>query len=268
MADTPTGNRDLTEPPTRLRDIPLWFSVALPAFLMLAFLASGPFGPEAIEWWVAQESGFFEHATVLVLIPGIAAGVWACAKGRRLPGQWLRWWILLWALAALYFAGEEASWGQHWFGWDTPDAWVEHNKQAETNLHNTSSWLNMKPRTAVELWIFVGGVVVPAIQFFKRRRPSPRQARYWFWPTAVGFTAAFMNIVGRGVEVAEDIVARRTGREDPWHNLDSSEAREFFIALFLAFYLVSFALRLHDARKQRLLVTPHPAPSTPPAAST
>ena len=33
-------------------------------------------------------------------------------------------------------AGEEISWGQRIFGIETPEAFAEHNRQGETNLHN------------------------------------------------------------------------------------------------------------------------------------
>ena len=41
------------------------------------------------------------------------------------------------ALSCLYIAGEEMSWGQHFFHWNTPEYWAELNRQEETNLHNT-----------------------------------------------------------------------------------------------------------------------------------
>src|SRR3546814_4167282 len=53
-------------------------------------------------------------------------------------------------------AGEEASWGQHYAGWLTPDNWQALNDQGETNLHNTSSWLDQKPRTLLEIGVIVG----------------------------------------------------------------------------------------------------------------
>ncbi len=44
---------------------------------------------------------------------------------------------LIGALGSLYIAGEEMSWGQHFFHWNTPEYWAEVNRQQETNLHNT-----------------------------------------------------------------------------------------------------------------------------------
>jgi len=42
----------------------------------------------------------------------------------------------LYALAFLFGAGEEISWGQRIFSWQTGDFFMEHNRQLETNLHN------------------------------------------------------------------------------------------------------------------------------------
>jgi len=39
-------------------------------------------------------------------------------------------------LVGLFGAGEEISWGQRIFGWDTPEYFLKHNKQDETGLHN------------------------------------------------------------------------------------------------------------------------------------
>ncbi len=40
------------------------------------------------------------------------------------------------AMAALFFAGEEISWGQSYFQWHTPSWWTK-NFSSETNLHNS-----------------------------------------------------------------------------------------------------------------------------------
>jgi len=48
-------------------------------------------------------------------------------------------WILTWAILAVMFffaAGDEISWGQRIFNIQSSEFFLEHNKQAETNLHN------------------------------------------------------------------------------------------------------------------------------------
>ena len=39
-------------------------------------------------------------------------------------------------IALLYYFFEEISWGQHVFGWETPDFFTKINSQNETNIHN------------------------------------------------------------------------------------------------------------------------------------
>ncbi len=55
------------------------------------------------------------------------------------------------ALSCLYIAGEEMSWGQHFFHWNTPEYWAEVNRQEETNLHNTYAIFEKTPRSILEL---------------------------------------------------------------------------------------------------------------------
>ncbi|SMN01691.1 hypothetical protein SPONN_2772 [uncultured Candidatus Thioglobus sp.] len=45
-------------------------------------------------------------------------------------------WILLFAMGCLLLAGEEISWGQHFFKYDLPDSVLAANFQKEFNLHN------------------------------------------------------------------------------------------------------------------------------------
>lgn len=56
---------------------------------------------------------------------------------------------ILLAVGIFFLIGEELSWGQRLFGWQTPEAYKEINKQDETNLHNiygvgyTFKWIHM-----------------------------------------------------------------------------------------------------------------------------
>ncbi|HSB00247.1 MAG TPA: hypothetical protein VLE49_06325 [Anaerolineales bacterium] len=71
-------------------------------------------------------------------------------------------------LALLFFfgAGEEISWGQRIFGFKTPDALAQVNKQDELNLHNLTVMEDSKLFTAdrlFDVFWFLFGVVTPAI---------------------------------------------------------------------------------------------------------
>ncbi|MDT8343754.1 MAG: hypothetical protein RQ752_04925 [Thermohalobaculum sp.] len=108
------------------------------------------------EGWGAIELAHF-------FIP-LAASVVALRSALRLPrdaSPALRIWLGALALGCFYIAGEEHSWGQHFFGWETPEDWAAINRQDETNLHNSTSWLNHKPRVLLNVGVLIGSVLVP-----------------------------------------------------------------------------------------------------------
>lgn len=84
----------------------------------------------------AAEDGLFEYGTaVFLFISGIVLARHCgslFARGRRLGAAL----TVLYALLFFFAAGEEISWGQRIFGWESSEYFVENNHQAETNLHN------------------------------------------------------------------------------------------------------------------------------------
>ena len=109
-----------------------------------------------MRWWEG-ELGVLENLGPLLLLPAIYCGL-ALARHRKVfPQTWIVIWFLLHGLGALFFAGEEISWGQHFFNWQTPETISALNDQNETNLHNMSSWLDQKPRIALWVWALTGG---------------------------------------------------------------------------------------------------------------
>lgn len=144
---------------------------------------------------------------------------------------------ILFAVACIYIAGEEHSWGQHFFGWSTPDAWSAINRQQETNLHNTLHIFNHTPQKILEFGILIGGIILPLWRYYK----GP--FTHWFFrlyvPSLallpVALTAVFFKII-------------------KWtysHNLFEfqimarpSEALETFYYLFILLYVILYMRRI------------------------
>jgi hypothetical protein len=84
----------------------------------------------------AQEDGPIEWSTsIFLFISSLVLVRHSIAQARG--GAWVA--TLLVAFYALLFffaAGEEISWGQRVFGWETTEFFAENNRQNETNLHN------------------------------------------------------------------------------------------------------------------------------------
>ncbi len=145
----------------------LWLPLGLLTFQLILELAL----PAATLVPLMSENGPHEVLQAAVLLCGLGVALDALARPstRRRPEVFA--WITLAALCQVYVAGEELSWGQHLFVWTTPEPWSAINDQDETNLHNTSDWLDQKPRALLMIGVLVGGLVVP-----------PVMAR---WPTLV-----------------------------------------------------------------------------------
>ncbi len=231
-----------------LRDLPVWWWAGIPvAMLLLTFYAYFTSAELMLLLLRRDEhpdgGGIAENGTVLILLPGIVAGIAILRHYRdRLP-LWMLGWLLGWVLACVYFAGEEASWGQHYFRWAAPEALQGLNDQNETNLHNIGHWLDQKPRALVELWMVFAGLLAPLIRRFRPQALwADRNWAHWFWPTGVGIPTVLVFLFSLVVA----LIAKKYHNDD-LRQLGSNELREFYIAVFLSGYLLSLWYRLRQA---------------------
>lgn len=223
--------------------LPAWFifiAHAFPLFLMVYFLYTSFFDPQLMAQHLVKDDvdrgGLVENMTFFVLIPGIIAGIVAFIKNRSQMKPWFTaYWLLAWILACIYFAGEEVSWGQWYFEWQTPEAVTQINDQNETNLHNTSTWFDQKPRTLVEIWIFVTGLVFPLISLATRKNLA-NAFNGWVHPSVHLFSAAlFFTAVRFSAWIDQQPTLQLI--------FASSELRELCVAIFLSLFLISFLVR-------------------------
>ncbi|WP_370210402.1 hypothetical protein [Roseovarius sp.] len=84
----------------------------------------------------AREDGVVEYGTAIFLLVSSAILLWnakgLASKARGGAAALVVFYALLFFLAA----GEEVSWGQRIFGWESTEFFMENNKQYETNFHN------------------------------------------------------------------------------------------------------------------------------------
>jgi hypothetical protein len=232
---------------TKLKDLSLWWAAGLPAAMFALTLYAYFTSPELMMLLIRRDEhpdggGIAENGTILVLLPGIVAGLTVLWSYRNRLPLWLGGWVLGWTLACIYFAGEEASWGQHYLHWGTPETIVTVNDQRETNLHNISHWLDQKPRTLVELWAVLAGLFLPLWWRLRRIPPFGARAwRDWFWPTLIGAPAVAIFLVTHVYAV----IVKKNGWPG-WYTLGSNELREFYLAVFLSGYLLSLWYRLRQ----------------------
>ncbi len=73
--------------------------------------------------------------------------------------------IFFYFLGVNYYFFEEISWGQHIFGWQSSDFFLEINSQDETNIHNASTLFNELPRNLLFVWCALTFLWIGKISF-------------------------------------------------------------------------------------------------------
>jgi hypothetical protein len=191
--------------------------------------------------WFSSEEGFLEWVTVILLVPAAWFGARSALRVPDLTRRTFvrRSWFAL-TFVCVYFAGEEISWGQKIFFWDTPEFIGALNDQNETNLHNISSWFDQKPRLLFEVWVLVAGVVVPIRQAMQGVTYAQTQWQCWFWPTGVCVPAAALALLSMVPEWTKDVF----GLPPFPVEVRYSELQEFYFSLFLFLYFASAWRRL------------------------
>ena len=209
----------------------------LPVAVVLVLFAWPQAFPASYSAWVGGELGALESVHVLIPLASLvlACRMLALAQVRRQPLLWI--WLALAALGTFYIAGEEASWGQNYLGWETSEGWRALNDQNETNLHNTSSWLDQKPRALLELGVIVGGIAIPLAAL---RWPAIRRGRLAI--ILPPFLCLPSAVIAEAVRMSERALnAFAPGSK--WFER-ASEVQELYFYLFILLYLIALHRRL------------------------
>lgn len=189
-----------------------------------------------------SENGPHETVQAIIMISAFGVAVAGTIRFFLQRRMALAGWFVLAALCSLYVAGEEVSWGQHLFDWGTPDFWSAVNDQQETNLHNTTSWLDQKPRAILLIGIAVGGLLIPLL---RRHRPGLLPQRFAvIYPPSCLYVLALLSVVPH---ILEKILEETVGT--PFTRL--SEVQELFMFYFVLLYLI--ALRKREIREKNAL---------------
>lgn len=218
--------------------MPRFFWIVIPCLFLVMQVAIELFVPEVRMDALHSESGPHEFLQAIIMF---LASLLALRVLLMAPSRETKIWVLLALLGSVYTFGEEISWGQHVFDWATPDYWLRVNDQQETNLHNTSAWLDQKPRILLEIGVITGGLIIPWLQRNKAGRLPARFAA--IYPTQqLALTAALYAAVKLG-----DMVLGWFDHRLFWR---SSEVEELYMFYFVLLYLVVLYQRFKSSAVQ------------------
>ncbi len=193
-----------------------------------------------------EELGLIENLTVIFLIIALFSLLWH-AKGHFAAMAPLdKALVVVMVLGCIYFTGEELSWGQHFFGFETSEAYQQLNRQKETNVHNLEGiyggLFDKIPRTLLTVGIFFGGILFP---FIKDRLPDLIR-RY-----VPGKDVLLTSILAVFITLPPKIYKMVTGTKLKFDSepgtsksfevrFDGGEMKEMYIALFILLFVIFF----------------------------
>lgn len=173
--------------------------LAAPLALTVFCYGSYRVDPVFFDAYMRPETGFIENATSLWFLLAFLLGVAIRRRRAALPARWVRTYFLLITLGCLFVSGEELSWGQHWFGWETPEPIAAINEQEEMNIHNAHELLlNRGPRTLLGIFAIAMGVGWVARNLLMGVSHGDRNDwRYWLYPGVTVLPVALLVMVSR-----------------------------------------------------------------------
>lgn len=223
-----------------------WWWLGLPVLTLIALIATFRLDPSFYAKWIIPEGyGVLEFTQFAIMLVALALSIRLLFKPfvRRRP--FLLTVTIIAALSCLYIAGEEMSWGQHFFHWNTPEYWALVNRQEETNLHNTYAVFDKWPRAILELGVLIGGIFVPIAARFDPRVRANRLSL--FLPASAQLPTA---IIVMGVKLADLAYQKHLAGE---LLARPSETIELFLYFFIFAYLIIFARRIREIEAQETI---------------
>jgi hypothetical protein len=116
------------------------------------------------------------------------------------------------------------------------------NDQGENNLHNSTSWLDQKPRAILLFGMILATIVHPLVKHFRGRGLFDNP--WWLAPTLVCLGPVVFSQVGAIPERVDDLNLFGVSLQAFTGGYRSSEMEEVYMYLFFITYLLSLGLRL------------------------
>ncbi|NQV22608.1 MAG: hypothetical protein HQ511_14440 [Rhodospirillales bacterium] len=211
-----------------------WSMAAFSIVMLAGFVAWRLLDPHSMHQWSGEDGPIENTTAIIYAVAGCIFFITARRAGFQVSGgsRWGRVFLLIWALGSFIIAGEEISWGQRIFGFETPEAVAEINQQQETTLHNlhfVNDIIAASPVALHALFMGLVGVLFPLIALWRPGREIIQRFQFPVMPAAY-----ILLIIGAAFY-------GKILRADTLYSKDPTEIREFLWAITV----IAFAIHAY-----------------------
>jgi len=198
------------------------------------------------------ENGIIENGTFFILFFSIVVSFSVLNKLKKnLNLRNLFFIIIIFLIGLIYFAGEEISWGQQWFNWETNNFFKKINDQSETNFHNINSWFDQKPRLLLTYFVIITGIFCPFLN--KKNILNSKKLTSYIYPTIYCFPTSLICLLYYLLDNSYKFLCYGTPGIDiqckyipSLFHIRTSEIIELYISFFLLIYILLINSRLKN----------------------
>ena len=236
----------------RKNDLNPFFWFIFPILITLIFFIVKFLNINLFIAYFIGEKGIIENGTFLFLYFAIITAFSVLNKlKKKINLKTLFFFIIFFLIGLIYFTGEEISWGQQWFKWETNNFFKRINDQSETNFHNISSWLDQKPRFVLIFFVIFGGIFCPFLN--KKNILNSKKITTWIYPTIYCFPTSLICLLYYLLDNFYKFLCYGTPGVDITCKyipsllfFRTSEIIELYISFFLLIYILSINSRLKN----------------------
>jgi len=179
----------------------------------------------------------------------LLAGIYAFWLGASAPAgrvRFMRAAFLLYGFAAVMVCLEEVSYGQHFLHFNTPEWFIEYNKNKELNLHNLGQDTPAYAlRTAGYAVVSLLGIAAPLFMRFSKAKPARGGLIDSFIPTAWMIVPSLLHLFAN---VPTNLLILFAGGgqivDAAYYFEESGEYEEYMLGLWVILYMAATHIKL------------------------
>lgn len=212
--------------------------IFLPMLGILGHYLGVWFVPDTYHRIFFSEQGVIELGTATFYAMAACVALTLSFKTRGLVSKGYRIFYGFFALTALFIALEEISYGQHLFGWETPQWFAEHNIQQEINLHNLFGDRPADVLSDLAFFVFpIGCIILPGLVMLRHGGYTPAHWPYYLLPRGELITVVT-------VAVLLGVMRKLPSSVFALHKRGLSEVIEFYWGAAVLLYVIVMWRRL------------------------